>query len=165
MKAQTKSVSSMELDYIVRHLEPDEVHLVYPLLRATGSNLALEDWMGYADHVFNSAGERGAGVVGVQTVHGYFHGFFTYRTERDLRCGWTLVVDNFVVADLLNKPAAQVLVDEMERIAADRGYKAVHIDFRGMEGVEASRGQEGAAAHFPGAGYDTESVRLCKRLL
>ena len=102
--------------------------------------------------------------MSAQNGEGYIYGLYCHEVTTDIQHGRILKVSNLIAANLYD--AAGIMdrmIDSMMEMARDQGCAAVHVDLpeaprKGPQPVE------GMAGMLKGAGYQFESVALCRPL-
>ena len=147
----------------VRSLMAKQIRQAFPLIRLIMPHLTLENWVRYAEALCR--GERGPeGILSAQGEDGYIYGLACYRVAPDPQFSRTLVVEHFVALDLFDGSAtSRTLIDAIEWTAHDQHCAHVHLTLpRARIGLEETDGS--LSGSIRGAGYDVNSVTLCKRL-
>jgi hypothetical protein len=156
----------MDQGFTAKPLGLRQIDQAYPLVRAIAPDLPVERWRDFAAALIGPSGAPGtpAGIMTVQNERGYIHGLFTYAAAEDLRCGKILAVDNFVVLDLFNLPAAvSSLLQAMEELAHTLDCTAIHTALPECYAPAPGHGHP-MLGFFRDEGHDVESLRLCKAL-
>lgn len=110
--------------FTVTHLEREQLDEGWPLVRTGAPELALSEWLAFAERVL----DEGGGVLGVRAADGSLHGLATYRIEEWLRGGRTLRVDNIVTFELnRDAPARRTLLAALERVARAFGCVSLAV--------------------------------------
>lgn len=148
----------------VRPLMASQFRQAFPLIRLMVPHLTLDSWVCYAEALCR--GDSGAGgIVSAQGEDGYIYGLVCYRVAPSPQLGRTLVVEHFVALDLFDGSAAiRALIDAIERIARDRHCARVHLTLPHAR-TELGRIDGSLHGSFREAGYEVDSVTLCKRLI
>ena len=145
---------AMNDHYSVTRLEPTMIARTYPLLQASGITLDFEEWINLA-YVLSDGDERGVdGMRVVVTREGYVHGLFSCRATNDIACGRVLVVDCLILLDLVEALLLRTVMDATEALAIEAGCAAIHVALPEWRSQALLR-----------AGYRSEALRLCKRLV
>ncbi len=156
----------MSQRYVVKPLGEGQVLQAYPLVQTAVPHLTLDQWLDYAKVVCETARSTspGTGVMSAQNGEGYIYGIYCHEVSTDIQHGRILKVSNLIAANLYD--AAGIMdrmIDSMLKMARDQGCAAVHVDLpeaprKGPQPVE------GLAGMLKGAGYQFESVALCRPL-
>ncbi len=159
-------MTQMSQRYLVKPLGEGQVLQAYPLVQTAVPHLTLDQWLDYAKVVCEDARRTapGSGVMSAQNAEGYIYGIYCHEVTADIQHGRILKVSNLIAANLYD--AAGIMdrmIDSMLKIARDQGCAAVHVDLpeaprKGPQPVE------GLAGMLKGAGYQFESVALCRPL-
>lgn len=128
---------------------PDQVRMVYPLVREAVAGLDLKTWVSFAQKVANP---RRAGQCGILAVtragRNLPCGVFLYRREAQLPDGAVLVAEHFVAMDVVDpQPVVQALVEELDALAKRLGCAAIRVVVPGDDSLLRSGLQ--AAGHRP----------------
>jgi hypothetical protein len=154
----------MTRKYLVKPLGDDQALQAYPLVQSASPLLTLEQWLDYVRNLCQEGEDDplAGGVMSVQNPEGYIYGIYCHEVENDIQHGKVLKVSNFVAANLYDSTSVMDgLIKSIASIARDRGCAAVHVDLP-EEAEHVSRPAEGVVSQFKGAGYQVESVALCR---
>ncbi|MEE8443935.1 MAG: hypothetical protein V3S44_01210 [Alphaproteobacteria bacterium] len=152
--------------FVVKPLGEEQVMQAYPLVQSASPQLTLDQWMDYVQTLSQEGDSdpRGGGVMSVQNGEGYIYGIYCHEVEANIQHGRVLKVSNFVAANLYDaKSVTGGLIDSMASVARDSGCGAVHVDLP-EEIRPGPRLVDGIASQFKGAGYQVESVALCRSI-
>ncbi len=152
--------------YLVKPLGDDQALQAYPLVQSASPRLTLDQWLGYVRDLARDTRDDppAGGVMSVQNRDGYIYGIYCHAVENDIQHGKVLKVSNFVAANLYDSTSVMDgLIGSMATIARDRGCTAVHVDLPEDTRRE-ERPADGVVNQFRGAGYQVESVALCRPL-
>lgn len=142
----------------VRTLNVKQIGQAFPLVRAIVPELTLENWLSYAQAITNPDGSERGGVVAAQDEHGYIFGLFCYKLQHDICHGRTLMVENMVALDMVDRHGAmEALMGALERIARQKRCQYVHIAL-----PYKAIGQSSFLRPLRDAGHEIEGIRLCK---
>lgn len=89
-------------DLLVERLRPEQVLVVYPLIRAVDPAVSLQEWVRYARRVGGQRSGRCGVLVARRGKHRFPSGLVCYRMERRVFVGAVLVSEYFAVLDLLS---------------------------------------------------------------
>ena len=147
----------------VRSLMASQFRQAFPLIQLIIPYVTLESWVQYA-HAFCRGDCGAAGMLSAQAEDGYIYGLACYRVVPDPQFSRTLVVEHFVALDLFDGSAtARALIDAIERMAHDQHCAQVHLTLPQAR-IEFGETDGSLPGSIRGAGYDVNSVTLCKRL-
>ncbi len=152
--------------YVVKPLGEGQVVQAYPLIQSAAPQLTLDQWLDYVQTLTleGDSDLRCSGVMSVQNGDGYIFGIYCHEVEVNIQHGRVLKVSNFVAANLYDaKSVTDGLIDSMASMARDYGCGAVHVDLP-EEARPGPRLVDGIASLFKGAGYQVESVALCRSI-
>lgn len=111
-------------DLTVSEVAHEDLRLAWPLVRAAGPGMTLDEWLRYADLL----AERGGGVIGVTGGGSALLGVATFETAETLHMGKVLKVDRLVSFELTRSaPVKTMLRGALDRIAPLLGCTAVLI--------------------------------------
>ncbi len=150
--------------YLVKPLGSDQAPQAYPLVQSASPQLTLDQWLGYVRGLVRDGedDQPAGGVMSVQNRDGYIYGIYCHAVESDIKHGKVLKVSHFVAANLFDSTGVvDGLIDSMASVARDHGCAAVHVDIP-EEARREARPAEGVVNRFKGAGYQVESVALCR---
>lgn len=150
--------------YLVKPLGGEQALQAYPLAQSASPQLTLDQWLGYVRDLCQDGADESptGGVMSVQNSDGYIFGIYCHEVETNIQHGKVLKVSNFVAANLYDSTGvANGLIDSMAAVARDHGCAAVHVDLP-EEVRHKPRPAEGVVNQFKGAGYQVESVALCR---
>jgi len=156
-------MTGMAETFQVRSLMAKQIRQAFPLIRLIMPHLTLESWVRYAEALCRW--ERGPeGILSAQGEDGYIYGLACYRVAPDPQFSRTLVVEHFVALDLFDGSAtSRTLIDAIEWTAHDQHCAQVHLMLPQAR-IEFGETDGSLPGSFRGAGYDVDSVTLCKRL-
>ncbi len=150
----------------MKPLGGDQASQAWPLVQSASPRLTLEQWLGYIRGLARDGGDDplAGGVMSAQNGDGYIYGIYCHAVEFDIQHGKVLKVRYFAAANLYDSTGVMDgLIESMASIARDRGCAAVHVDLPEKARREA-RPAKGVINRFRGAGYQVESVALCRPL-
>ncbi len=135
--------------FTCKNLSPDEVHIVYPLVRELVPTLDLKGWTRISKRLANpKRAEQGGIRVVLRSPRPLPCGLFLYRREHDLARGPILIAEHMVAVDVLDPQSVMsALVSDLELLAERLGCSAI----RTMVLEQASLAASGlyAAGHRP----------------
>lgn len=130
---------------------PDQVRMVYPLVREAVAGLELRAWVAFARRITHPRRAAQTGILAVtRQGRNLPCGVFLYRRETQLADGPVLVAEHFVALDVLDPlPVVEALIGELDALAKRLGCNAIRVLVPG----DASLLQSGlqAAGHLPRA--------------
>jgi len=128
---------------------PDQVRMVYPLVREAVAGLDLKTWVSFAQKIAHPKHAAQSGILAVTRAgRGMPCGVFLYRREPHLPEGAVLVAEHFVAMDVVDpQPVVQALVSELDALAKRLGCAAIRVVVPGDASVLRSGLQ--AAGHRP----------------
>ncbi len=136
-------------------LRPEDIAVVFPLVRAIDADIDLARWRSFARRMIDAPAAWPSGAVGLRGAAGYICGLFIYRVEDDLRHGTILAVDLFTALDILNEDRAiRALLQVAEAKARELNCAATHIRI--------GTSQKSLALHFTAAGHIQEATLFCR---
>jgi hypothetical protein len=143
-------------DFTYRNLPPDQVHMVYPLVREVVPLLDLKTWTRLARRIANPKRAEQAGIrVVLRSPRPLPCGLFLYRREDDLAHGPILVAQHMVAIDVLDpQPVMSALVRDLEALAERLGCSAIRTMVLGQSSL--------AASGLYAAGHRPEGATLWK---
>lgn len=145
----------------VKPLDHSRIDQAWPLVQTGRAAADREAWRRYAGLLL---GPADSGIRTVEGDHGYIHGIYAYQVLPSPRHGKVFQVDMFLALDLIEPEAPiDVLLDDMDRMALDRGCNAVHLHLPQREGIGASVSI--ALARALDHGHHREDLRLCRPLV
>lgn len=150
--------------FFVQSLTENQLSQAYPLIQAVAPKLALQDWLAYGRSLCASNPARPGGVAAAFGGDGYIYGVLSYWTEADLRHGPTLIVDNMVALDLIDRNGViDALIGASDRIARQHGCNFVHVI---LSPARDGAGEYGDSLIAPlrRAGHEVDGVRLCRHI-
>ena len=157
-------MTGMAKIFHVRPVMASQIRRAFPLIRLMDSQLTLESWVRYAEALCRRQSGGTGGIVSAQGEDGYIYGLFCYSVAPVSQPSRTLAVEHFVALDLFDGSAViRALIDAIERIAHDHHCAQVHLTLP-RERIELGKIDDSLQGSFGGAGYEVDSVRLCKRL-
>jgi hypothetical protein len=142
--------------FTCKNLTPDQVHIVYPLVREVVPTLDLKSWTRISRRIANPrrAGQGGIRVV-LRSPRPLPCGLFLYRREYDLAHGPILVAEHMVAVDVLDPQSVMTaLVGELEALAERLGCSAIRTMVLGQTSL--------AASGLYAAGHRPEGATLWK---
>ncbi len=161
MSFDNRTTTRMGRTFHVRSLRASEVRQAYPLIQLIVPCLTLEEWIRHVEAL--STGGHG-GIVSAHGEDGYIYGLLCYRIARELGRGRALVVEHLVALDMFDRSTAiQTLIGAVERIARDHHCAQVQLALPGAR-IELGKIDGSIHGSFGGAGYEVDSIKLCKRL-
>lgn len=110
-------------------LRGDRILQAYPLVRAAGGELSVEEWRAYVKAMIGSRTRDGKScdIVGICSSNGYLRGMFTYQAKPDLHHGRTLDVEYFVLESVYSpRDIGAALMAGVEDEARKHGCNAIH---------------------------------------
>ena len=157
-------MTGMAKIFHVRPVTASQIRQAFPLIRLMDSQLTLESWVRYAEALYRRQDGGAGGIVSAQGGDGYIYGLFCYSIAPAPQFSRTLAVEHFVALDLFDGSAViRALIDAIERIARDHHCAQVHLTLPRAR-IELGKIDGSLQDSFGGAGYEVDSVRLCKRL-
>ena len=157
-------MTGMAKIFHVRSVTASQIRQAFPLIRLMESHLTLESWVRYAEALCRRQSGGTGGIVSAQGEDGYIYGLFCYSVAPASQPSRTLAVEHFVALDLFDGSAViRALIDAIERIAHDHHCAQVQL---ALPRARIELGKKDGSLHgsFVRAGYEVDSVRLCKRL-
>ena len=147
----------------VRSLMASQFRQAFPLIRLVVPHFTLENWLCYAKALCR--GDSGAGgILSAQGEDGYIYGLVCYRVATAPQLSRTLVVEHFIALDLFDGSAAiRALINAVDRIARDQHCTQVRLTLPQAR-IELGKIDDSIHGSFHGAGYEVDSVTLCKHL-
>ena len=110
-------------------LRGDRILQAYPLVRASGGALSIEEWRAYVKAMLGTRARDGhcCDIVGIRSTNGYLRGMCTYHAKPDLHHGRTLDVEYFVLESVYSpREIISVLKAGVENEARKLGCNAIH---------------------------------------
>ena len=102
------------MPFSVRHLTESDASNALALVHVVRPLMTEDDWVAFVTRMRG----RGAGVVGITDERGYLYGLFSYRVTESLKYGWSLNVDDIVIAGLPGvKSIRQALTESIEDLS------------------------------------------------
>lgn len=128
---------------------PDQVRMVYPLVREAVAGLDLKTWVAFAQKIANPRRAAQGGILAVTRAGRNLPcGVFLYRREDQLPDGAVLVAEHFVAMDVVDpQPVVQALVEELDALAKRLSCTAIRVVVPGDDSLLRSGLQ--AAGHRP----------------
>ncbi len=102
--------------FVVRPLDPTQLHAAYPLIRQVAPSVDLNGWRKFAKRATDPrfASQRGV-IVAHRSNRPHPSGLFCYVKEQDLHHGAVLFAKHFIVLDMFDPQAVFVaLVGALE---------------------------------------------------
>lgn len=136
-------------DFTSHLVPPDQVRMVYPLVREAVAGLDLKTWIGFAQKIAHPKRAEESGILAVTRAGRTLPcGVFLYRREPQLPDGAILVAEHFVAMDVVDaQPVVQALVTELDLLAKRLGCVAIRVVVPGDASLLRSGLQ--AAGHRP----------------
>ena len=154
----------MSREFTVKPLSAERVTQAYPLVQTNDPELGLEAWRDYAlEHVRTRGdGRHSHGILIAENEGGFIVGLVAYHDAIDLHHGPVLVAEHLLAFDLLDRNLiVKRLTAELERIAGDHGYKAIHTT---LPEAAPSRGGHWLRNFLEARGHHVEGMSMCKPL-
>ncbi|MFV3076630.1 hypothetical protein [Niveispirillum fermenti] len=147
--------------FSVKPLDRRRVDQAWPLVQTGRAAHDRDAWRTYAGTLLALAD---SGLRTVEGDHGYIHGIYAFQALPSPKHGKVLQVDMFLALDLIEPEAAiDLLLNDMDSVAADLGCGAVHLHLPQREGIGASVSM--ALARALDHGHYREDLRLCRPLV
>lgn len=145
-------------DLIVERLPPQDIRLVFPLVREAEPAVRLAEWLRYAGKRLGAQATPANGIMVVRRAGQRFPcGLFCYHRERDLAHGSVLTAEYVIAVDVLDPaPVLAALIRAMEVLAKELGCPVVRV-------VVHNRLTE-VTSGLLAAGHVQEGTTLYKRL-
>ena len=145
--------------FTVQPLVPEQLRVVYPLIREALPELKLADWLRFGRHLTkHRQGEQRGILAAYRRGREFASGLVCYQVDNDLERGKVLIAKDFCAMDLLEpKLVLAVLVAELEALGLRLGCNAIRCVVR--DGASQVAGGLSAAGHAP------EGLLLGKPLL
>lgn len=143
-------------ELVVEPLRPEQIRLIYPLLREVEPTVHLSAWTRFAGRATSRPASRRAGIIVARRAECRFlSGMVCYRRNRDLRFGYVLIAEHFVAIDILDpSPIAAAMADALDRIGAALRCGAIYSIVHHQ--------QEEVISSLSAVGHRPEGVVLCK---
>jgi hypothetical protein len=145
--------------FTVQPLVPEQLRVVYPLVREVLPELKLADWLRFGRHLtkHRQGGQRGI-LAAYRKGRVFPTGLVCYQVDDDLERGRVLIAKDFCAMDLLDpKLVLAVLVAALEALGLRLGCNAVRCVVR----ADSSQIAGGLSA----AGHAPEGLLLMKPLV
>jgi len=128
---------------------PDQVRMVFPLVREAVPGLDLKTWVAFAQKIAHPKRAAESGILAVTRAgRSQPCGVFLYRREPQLPEGSVLVAEHFVAIDVVDpQPVVEALVAELDALAKRLGCAAIRVVVPGDASLLRSGLQ--AAGHRP----------------
>ena len=113
--------------FVVRPLDPNQLHAAYPLIRQAAPTVDLGGWRRFAKRAADprSAGKRGV-MVAYRSGNPHPSGLFCYVKEVDLTYGTVLSASHLVVLDMFDPDGVYAaLVASLEALGRQLGCKMI----------------------------------------
>ena len=135
---------------------PDQVRMLYPLVREAVAGLDLRTWVAFARRIALPRRTAQCGIIAVtRRGRSLPCGMFLYRCEKRLPEGAALVAEHFVALDVIDpQPVVDALIEELDALARRRGCTTIRVLVPG----DASLLQSGLQA----AGLRPRGLALCR---
>jgi len=135
-------------------LRAEDIGIVFPLVRAIGTEIDLSRWDSFARRIIAAPTAAACGIIGLRSAAGYVSGLFIYRVEHDLRHGTVLAIDLFTALDLFNEErATRALMQLADAKAHELNCKATHI--------RVNTAQTSLTHHLTAANQHPEATLFC----
>lgn len=136
-------------DFTSHLVPPDQVRMVYPLVREAVAGLDLKTWVNFAQKVANPRRAGQSGILAVTRAGRNLPcGVFLYRREAQLPDGAVLVAEHFVAMDVVDpQSVVQALIGELDALAKRLDCVAIRVVVPGDDSLLRSGLQ--AAGHRP----------------
>ncbi len=136
-------------------LGPEDIAVVFPLVRAVGGDIELAQWRSFARRIIDVPAGSASGAIGLRSAAGYVCGLVLYRVEHDLRHGPVLAIDLFTALDLFNEERAiRSLIQLVDAKARELSCAATHIRL--------GTSQKSLIPIFAAEGHNQEATLFCK---
>ena len=114
-------------ELIIEKLRPDQIRLLYPLLREQEASVELDAWISFARRVIGNPKRMSEGIIVASWAPRKFPcGMVCYRRDNDMELGTVLTAEHFIAVDLLDPSRVlMAMAAELDRIAVDLGCSAV----------------------------------------
>jgi hypothetical protein len=113
-------------EFQVSRLVGGEARLVYPLIRESEPNVALDTWLSFARRTGSPRARRTGIMVATRTGQRFPSGLFCYRCHEDLALGNVVTADYFVAIDILDPaPVVGAMVTALEKLGERMACHAV----------------------------------------
>lgn len=113
--------------FTCRNLSPDQVRVVFPLIREAVPALDMKAWLRFARRMTNPRRTDDTGIMVVYRRSRKLPcGLFLYHRENDLAHGSVLVAEHFIAVDVLDpQPVMRALTAELDALAGRLGCSAI----------------------------------------
>ena len=150
-------------EYQTRTLPLERIDQAFPLVRDLAPDVDLARWHRFAEALAaqQSNGEfdtlSSPGGVMVAERAGYIRGLFTYQVLPDLEHERVLLVQNFIVLEVVRREAAaKALMTAAVDLARDLSARAIHV-LMGLDAIWAIK-------LYEGLGHSVEALALCHQV-
>lgn len=145
-------------ELIIEPLRPDQIRLLYPLLREQETSVELDAWISFARRVISNPKRMSEGIIVASWAPRKFPcGMVCYRRDNDMELGAVLTAEHFIAVDLLNSSRVlTAMAVELDRIAADLGCAAVRSIIHSEDGELIGR--------LTDAGHRPQALAFFKKL-
>jgi hypothetical protein len=145
--------------FTVQPLVPEQLRVVYPLIREVLPELELADWLRFGRRHTKHRRDGQSGILAAwRRGRAFPSGLVCYQVDNDLERGKVLIAKDFCAMDLLDpKSVLAALVAELEALGLRLGCTAIRCVVR----AGASQIADGLSA----AGHTSEGLLLGRPLL
>lgn len=148
--------------YSVVDLPPARFEQAHPLVRASGFDMTLDEWVQYAMGLHDRL-DYSASVLGAICDNWYIHALATYEVHGPCANERIISIGYFCHLELLNRSAGPLLISELERRA--RRHKCVAVSLRTSPLImRPATVRIPTAETFQRLGYLLQTDQLTKRI-
>ena len=145
-------------ELIIEPLRPDQIRLLYPLLREQEAKVELDAWISFARRIIGNPKRLNEGIIVASWApRRYPCGMVCYRRDNDMELGSVLTAEHFIAVDLIDPSRVlMAMAAELDRIAADLGCGAVRSIIHSEDGDLITR--------LTDAGHRPQALAFFKKL-
>lgn len=116
-------------------LSTDRIDQAYPIVQSVMPRMDVATWRDHARRLTGAGAARPCGILTAE-FGGYIYGLCSYRIDSHLLHGRVLVIDDFIVSDLVNqRSVAQSLLGGIDRLAGRESCAAIQTTLPAEDGT------------------------------
>lgn len=156
----------MPLRFDIVPLARTRIDQAFPIVQSVLPRMNIDSWRRYADRLIAAELRNGRPTTGILAAdaNGYLYGLCSFRLETSLQHGEVLVVDDFMVSDLVHqRSVAASLLAGIDGLARQRGCTAIHTALP-AEDASPLDCRRWLVEELRGQGHHLDMVVMCKEV-